>query len=599
MSTQLCQLIYEFGPFHLDVAERLLRRGNEEVSLTLKAFEILLVLVKNGGRIIEKEELLNTVWPNTFVEEATLAQNIFILRRRLGKDPGGRAYIETIQRRGYRFVAPVRVMEREDAPRIESNPRPTVKPRPAMSSFVAEENGLNSIAVLALDNSGEDPSLDYLSEGISQSIINNLSRLSSLRVMSPNSVFQYKGKNINPQEVGRRLGVPTVLSGTILRVNGHVVIRVELVDVQNGWQIWGEQYNEEFSDIFKIQQNVAKQVTHRLQSKMMNSAQKQLAVYTTESIPAYELYLRGRYYWNKRSSEGYRRAKEYFREAIKIDPNFALAYSGYADARCLDCVGFFGAQPTRAVMPEAKRAALKSIEINDQLAEGHTSLAYILFNYEWDWEGAEREFKRALELDNSAHACHWYSRFLMSVGRSEESLAQTRLAVEMEPFDPTINQNVGWHYVYSRQYEQAIDQFQALLELHPDFYPSHVLLGLAYVHARKFEQAIDEFQQATQLEKLSPALAYLAYGYAMSGERAKAKEVFNDLLEQSTRLYVSPYDIARIYIGLDNKDEAFNWLQKAFEERNEWITALKINPELDSLRDDPRFTHLLRRARLE
>jgi DNA-binding winged helix-turn-helix (wHTH) protein len=276
-----CRLDYEFGPFHLDVAERLLRRGEEEVSLTLKAFEILALLVKNGGRIIAKEELLNTVWPNTFVEEATLAQNIFILRRRLGKDATGRSYIETIQRRGYRFVAPVRVVQMENVPAVDNGLR-SVKPRAGMSSFVGEENRFNAIAILALENASGDPYLDYLGEGISQSIINNLSRLPSVHVMSPSSVFQYKGKNIDPQEVGRRLGVPTILSGKILRVDRHLIIRVELVDVQHGWQLWGDQYNEEcaelaeFSDIFKIQQQVAKQVTHRLHAKMVSPTRKQM-----------------------------------------------------------------------------------------------------------------------------------------------------------------------------------------------------------------------------------------------------------------------------------------------------------------------------------
>jgi TolB-like protein len=589
--------IYEFGPFQLDAGERLLRRGEETIPLTLKAFETLLVLVKSSGRIIEKEELLKTVWPDTFVEESTLAQNIFTLRKILGKDESGRSYIATIHRRGYRFVAPVSVVEVETEAVPDNRLALAVNAKAPIS--VTARKGHNSIAVLEFDNDCNDPSVDYLSEGITESIINSLSRLPSLRVMSRTTILQYKGKGMDPQEVGRELGVPTVLAGRLLRLEDRLVIRVELIDVQHGWQIWGEQYNKEISDIFKIQEDVANRITNRLESKLTSAEQKQLVIHATGSLEAYELYLRGRYYWNKRSSEGYRKAKECFREAINIDPDFALAYSGYADARCLECVGFYGVQPTRAVMPEAKRAALKSIEINDQLSEGHTSLAYILLNYEWDWEGAEREFKRALELNISAHTCRWYAHYLVSVGRSEEALFQTKLALEMEPFDPTITQHVGWYYLFSRQYEQAIKQFLSTLDAHPDFYPSHVLLGLAYVHTGYYEKAIKEFQEAIRLEKLAPAVALLGYAYAMAGKRADAMKVLDDLLDQSAKFYISPYGIARIYIGLNEKDEAFTWLQKAFEERNEWMTALKINPELDSLRDDPRFDILLRRVGLE
>jgi TolB-like protein/Tfp pilus assembly protein PilF len=586
--------MYEFGPYKLDAAERLLRRGDEIVPLTLKAFETLLVLVKNSGRIIEKEELLTAVWAESFVEEATLAQNVFTLRKTLGRDENGRSYIETIQRRGYRFVAPVRVVEKSDAAAAQRS-QAGAQSRAAAAAGGKEHN---AIAVLALDNACEDPSADYLSDGITESIINSLSRLPSLRVMSRSTILQYKGKGIAPQEVGRELGVPTVLTGRVLRLDSQMIIRVELVDVQHGWQIWGEQYSKEMSDIFRMQEDVANQITNRLRSKLTKAEEQQLALRTTQSAEAYELYLKGRYYWNKRSTEGYRRASEYFKKAIHIDPEFALAYSGYADARCLECVGFYGAQPAHVVMPEAKRAALKAIELNGNLPECHTSLAYIQFNYDWDWAGAEREFKSALELGDLAHTNHWYSHYLLSLGRDAEALAQSQLALELESFDPTINQNLGWYYLFTRQYDKAVEQLQATLDLHPDFYPAHIILGLAYVHSRQYDQAVATFQQAVKLEDLPPAVAFLGYGYAMAGAADKSKEVLDRLFEQSAEHYVSPYDIARMYVARGDKDAAFTWLQKAFEERNEWMTMLKVNPELDSLRDDPRFEVLLRRVGL-
>ncbi len=586
---------YEFGPYRLDAAERLLWRDDEAVPLTLKAFETLLVLVKNSGRIIEKEELLNAVWAESFVEEATLAQNVFTLRKTLGRDESGRSYIETIQRRGYRFVAPVSVVEKGAAPPPPRPRQADAQPRP---SAMLDCKQHSDIAVLVLDNASEDASADYLSEGITESIINSLSRLPSLRVMARSTVLQYKGKGRDPQEVGRELGVPTVLSGRIFRQDGQMIIRVELIDVARGWQIWGEQYNKEISDIFKIQEDVADQISNLLQTKLTKDETQQLALQTTKSTEAFDFYLKGRYYWNKRSSEGYQKAKEYFRCAINIDSDFALAYSGYADACSQECVGFYGAQPPHEVMPEAKRAALEAIELNSNLTECHISLAYSLLNYDWDWTGAEREFKRALELGNSAHACHWYSHYLLSAGRNEDALAQTESALELEPFDPTINLHAGWYYLFTRQYDKAVEQLLALLDFQPDFYPSYIVLGLAYVHSQQYDEAIAAFQQALKLEDHSPAIGFLAYGYAMAGEIDKSKEEFRRLMEHSVEHYVSPYDIARMHVAWGDKDAAFTWLQKAYEERNEWMIMLKVNPEVDSLRDDPRFDALLRRVGL-
>ncbi len=591
--------IYEFGPFRLEVAEHKLLHGTEPVALTAKAFETLVVLVQNSERLVEKGELIKRVWPDIFVDENTLTQNIFTVRKALGVYDSSRQYIETVPRRGYRFL--VRAREVSQQSLIAAEQKQTDRHGLASGGLagVPDQSSI-SLGVLPLVNVSADPNIDYLCEGITDSLINNLSQLPQLRVVSRSIVFRYQGSEIDPREVGKELGVKAVLLGRVQMIGDNLAVRTELVDVAGGWQIWGGQYNRKLSDIFEVQEDIAQQIFEKLQLKLIGAEQRpQLFTRHTENIEAYQLYLKGRYYWNKRNGEGYRIALDCFKQAIETDPRYALAYTGLADAYALQASAFYGLEMPRKIIPKAKAAVLKALELNDRLAEAHTSLAYIRLSYDWDLRGAEESFKRAIELKpNYAYAHHWYAHYLMAVGRFDESLSSCKRALELEPFDPILNLHIGWYYLYAREYDNAIDQLREVVELTPDFYPAHFLLGMAYAKQERFQEALAEFQTAELIEDCPPLLGFVGYAHALAGERDKALQVLNMLTEKSKHRYVPPYCWAVIYIALQDADKAFEYLNKAYEDRSEWMIWLNINPELDSLRADPRFADLQRRIGL-
>jgi TolB-like protein/Tfp pilus assembly protein PilF len=586
--------IYEFGPFRLDPDERLLLRSGEPMPLSPKAFETLLLLVQNSGRVVDKGEILKQIWPNTFIEETTLSQNIFTLRRTLGETHSNRQYIETVPKRGYRFIAEVRVSEDSGAATGGHHKR---RRKVEIGGMGGSEKTLTSLAVLPLANVADDPEVEYLSDGITESIINNLAQLPQLRVMARSTVFRYKSPEVDAQQVGRDLGEQAILVGRVLKIGDRLSIRMELVDVANGWQLWGEQYNRLTSDIFEVEQEIAEKISANLRLKLTDDQEATLRQRFTSSTEAYYAYLNGRYHWNERTVEGYRKALEYFNQAILIDPNYALAYSGLADTYSLQCIGFQGWLRPSESMPKAKAAALKALDLNDSLAEAHTSLAYIKMYWDWDWSNSEKEFQRAIELNPKyAHAHHWYSHHLMGACRLEKSLAESERAVELDPLEPTIQQHLGWHYLYARQYDEAIQWLQKTLESHPNFYPMHLIIGMAYAQVQEYSKAIEHHRKALELEGTAIALGFLGYTLAVSGEKDEALKILRELMEQSKQSFILPYYIAIIHIGLDQKEQAFEWLERAFNERAEWICALRVAPELDSLRSDQRLTDMIRRA---
>jgi len=575
---------YDFGPFRLDVTEHLLLRAGKAVALTPKAFDTLLLLVRNGGRIVDKDELLKSVWPGTFVEEATLAQNIFTLRKALGGNEGEQ-YIETIPKRGYRFVARVTEVMDENAS-VSENQLGTVT-----ESIRRGEKIPRSLAVLPLINASADPKTEYLSDGITESIVNTLSLLSDLHVKACSTVRQYKGREVDPQEAGRELGVDAVLIGRVLQSNDDLLIRMELVDVTNGWQLWGEEYNEKFSDIHKFQMAVAKDISEKLRLKLKGNEWQRLLKPPAQNAEAYQFYLKGRYFLNMRTKEGYKQAIDSFEQAIEIDPKFALAHSGLADSYIL--FDFYGLTTPRETIPRARAAAARAVELDKDLTEARTSVACVKLVYDRDPAGAEREFKRAIRLNPKyAHAHDGYAHCLIEIGQIEESWAECKLALELEPLDLEINQHLGWYYLFARQYDLAIEQLQKTLTLGPDFYRARILLGIAYGQKKDFSQAITEFLKASLLEKTPVVSGFLGYAYAMAG-RKEALEILDELLEESKHNYVPPYCLALIYTGLGKQHEAFEWLQKAFVEHSHWHGWLNLTPELDSLRSDPRFAELL------
>ena len=593
MSIQRVKHSYEFGPFQLDLEQRILWKEGQPLTLAPKVFDTLLVLIERRERIIGKEELMRALWPDTSVEESNLSQNIFMLRKILREGgPDNEPYIQTIKKRGYRFTCPVKEIQEERSPSVtpEGSEDRDTSTEPEIPSRQA--NATTSIAVLPMVNETNDSTVEYLSDGITESIINILSQLPQVRVVARSLVYRYRGKELDALKIGRELGADVVLVGRIVVLGNKLIIRAELVEVSSGWQLWGEHYHTTLSDILTVQDEVATNISAKLRIKLTEEEKKRLGKHNTDNPEAYENYLKGRYYCNKRTSAGYEKAIEYFEQAIKLDPGYALAYSGLADSYV--AFDFYGVLPPWETSPKAKKAAIAAILINDSLAEAHTSLACVKMMYERDWSNAEKEFKRAIELDpNYAQAHNWYSHFLMAMGRIEESLAESEKALKLDPLDDSINQYLGWHYLHARQFDRAIGQLEKTLTENPEFFLARVTLGMAYEQNGELDKAIAEFQMAYELEKNNVVLGFLGHAYAMAGNTEAAQKILTELEELSRRVYVPAYSIALIYTALGETDDAFEWFEKAYAAQNEWLNWLKTAPEVDSLRADPRFTELL------
>jgi DNA-binding winged helix-turn-helix (wHTH) protein/tetratricopeptide (TPR) repeat protein len=577
---------FNFGPFSLDLTERRLLRTGEEIPLTPKAFDTLVMLVQNSGHLVEKDELLKRIWPETFVEEATLAQNIFTLRRALGGSDGEQ-YIQTVTKRGYRFVATVTKVMDESVTVSKGQLSPETDSISGDEPIVRGKT-ISSLAVLPLINTSSDPNAEYLSDGITEGIVNALSLLPDLHVKACSTVLHYKGQDLDPQKIGRELGVDTVLIGKILQWGENMLIRMELVDVANGWQHWGEEYNQKLSDVPTFQGMVATDVSEKLRLKLTSENESRLFKPRAQNAEAYQYYLKGRHYLNTRTKDGNKKAIDCFEQAIEIEPSFALAHSGLADSYIL--FDFYGLMSPRETIPKARAAAARAVELDDKLAEAHISLAAVKLVYDRDAVGAEREFKRAIELNPKSSRAHdGYAHCLIEMGKVEESLVECELALELEPLDLEINQHLGWYFLFARQPHKAIEQLLKTVALGPDFFRARVLLGIAYEQKRDLPRAIAEFIRATEIEKTPVVSGFLAYAYALAGKK-EAVAILDELLEESKHSYVPPYCIALIYTGLGNQSEALEWLQKAFVEHSHWRGWLKLIPELDRLRSDPRFT---------
>lgn len=500
---------------------------------------------------------------------------------------------------------------RDDGAPLVSDSAPTkIFPSKPMQSNAAQQSHLrassrrtrsrkarNSLAILPLTNASNDASMEYLSDGITESIIDNLSQLPGLRVMARSTVFSYKGKEINPQEAGRELGVRAVLTGRVLQLNERLIIKTELVDVADGWQLWGEKYDRTHSDIFAVQEEIANEIAEALRLKLSGAQMKRLGKRHTENSKAYQMYLKGRYFWNKRTEEGLKKSIEYFELAILSDADYALAHAGLAD--CYNVLGFYSALPPSEAFSKAKLAAIKALEIENTLAEAYASLAYALSHYDWEWAAAEQKYQRALELNpNYATAHQWYGWYFALLGRFPEGISEMKQAQERDPLSLVINSAMGWVFYLARDYDQAVGQYRKTLEMDPNFYLAHLWLGRAYEQKGEYAEAISELQKAKMLADTPETLSALGHVYAISSRRGDAIKILNELTELTRRRYVSPYFMATVYAGLDDKDQAFLWLERACEERSFGLVYLKVDPILDVLRADSRFTELLRRIGL-
>lgn len=574
-------ITYEFGAFSLNVSERLLLREGQAVLLKPKVLDLLLILVQNSGHILEKDVLMKQVWADSFVEESNLAVNISALRKVLGKGNDGQAYIENISKRGYRFVADV-VMLEHSPHQLTTNGK-----HPASS-------GRTSIAVLPFKHIGSGEDDEYLGLGITDALITRLSNVQQVIVRPTNAVRKYQDV-MDPIAAGQQLRVESVLDGSIRRSGQRIRVTVQLVSVADGASLWAEKFDEQFRDIFEVEDSISEQVTKALMLRLSRAEKEQLVKHHTKDAKAYQAYLRGRYCCDRRTKDSLKKAIAYFQQAIAIDPNYAAAYCGLA--QCYIIVSSFQVLPAKEYLPKAEEAVLKALQLDDTVAEAHAILGIYKVGI-WDWSSAEITYKRAIELNPNYAAAHqWYAGYLMIVGDFKKAEMEIRKALECDPLSITCNINLANIFYFSRQYDRAIEQVLGILELDPNPVQGHpIILGLAYEQKNMHDEAIIEFKKALSFQTMeSETLAYIGYSYAKSGRKEEAQKVLDELLEMSKQDYVEPFFIALVYTALGEKDEAFVWLEKGYEEHILTMGELKIDPMFDSLRNDPRFENLLQR----
>jgi serine/threonine protein kinase/tetratricopeptide (TPR) repeat protein len=471
--------------------------------------------------------------------------------------------------------------------------------RPA-SGVRPRHQAVRSLAVLPLVNANADPDTEYLADGITESLINLLSRLPGLRVMARSTVFRYKGPAVDPREVGRALGVRAVLTGRLSLRGNRLLLGAELVDVNDGSQLWGEQYDREFSDVLAIEKAIAREIADRLSLRLTGEQKDRLRRPATVSAEAYRCYLKGRYYWNKRSEEGLRKSIKLFEEATGHDPTFALAYTGVADAYLN--LGGWGHLPFREAYPRARAAAARALSIDGDLAEAHVSLAMVDKEYEWDWPAAGRGYKRALELNpNCATAYQWYGEYLAALGRHAEAIAAIQRATDLDPLSLIINATLGRHgYHFARRFEEAIVQLRKTLEMDENFWVAHHFLGWTYACAGRLPEALAAFQVARRLEPDNLEIqAILGYANGRAGQLVEARRALEVFAQASRTRYVSPMLPALISLGMGEHDQALGWLEKAYDDRAQMLSEARVEPIFDPLRADPRFADLLRRVGFE
>lgn len=576
MGSESDESVYEFGPFRLESDVRRLTREGRLIPLTARLFDILLLLVRRQGQVLPREEILLEVWGDQIVEENNVAVALNALRKTLGETHGGREYIETVPKRGYRFVAKVSRAGGVNSKQGEAS---------------------RSIAVLPLTVEGGEAGLEYLSDGIAETVIGNLSRLPGLRVMAFRTSSRYKGQTDDVLWAGREMGVDAVLVGRLRKSGGDLSIGVELVDVKDGTRMWGTQYNRGLADTLLLQEEISQVVLDNLRLRLTEGESLRFSKRYTRNNEAYHFYLKGRYFSGMRSEEGIRKGIQCFEEAIRIDPQYALAYAGLADSH--HALVTWNVLPPQSVYPVARRAAMKALEIDDSLSEAHTSLAYVEF-HTWQWQSAEQSFERAVELNpNNDRAFRWYSVYLSAMGRVREGILMCERGLRLDPLSPHTRTQLGRHFYYAREYDRAINQCREVLDVHPEWPDAHAVLGLTYLQKGMIEEAASAFRRTNRLLPGDPeTLMLLGSAHAAAGRHKEALDVVAKLARFPSQRYTSPHLIAWIYSALRDPDKAFEWLEKAYEYRSYALAHLKISPLFDPIRSDPRFAELLRRIGL-
>ena len=625
--------VYEFGDFRMDIAERRLsRQDGTTVSVTPRVFDTLRYLVENSGTLLEKERVMEAVWPDSVVEENNLSQNISTLRRVFGESPGSARYIVTVPGRGFRFVAQVTSRQNgAGAERTSEDPKQERIDRVLPASHPSEPGSIRhrrpvlllatlavlalsiaiflfwknrpappipekSIAVLSFDNLSGDQENTYFADGIKDEILTRLSKIAALKVISRTSTQKFKSAPKNLREIAQQLGVANILEGSVQKSGDTVRITVQLIHAQSDTHIWAETYDRKLTDLFEVESDVAKRIAAALEATLTGTEKRALKARPTANVEAHQAYLKGRYFWDKRTPEGFEKAGEYFRQAIAIDPNYAPAHAGLSDAYQFAAFDAVNIASRAELCARARAAAKKAVELDDTLAEPHASLGLVAMNYDWDWATAEREFKRAIELNpNYATAHHWHAEYLAAVGKPDESLAEIRRACELDPLSLIINTDMGKFLYYAGRYNDAIKQLREAVRMDPDFMLAHAWLGSVYATTGRYDEAIAQFHTIRDSDW---ALGWLGYVYAISGRREDAEKILNELKRLATERPIDPHVLLVVYVGLGDKDQAFAAFNEAYEIHSVGLTSLKVHPWYDSLRKDPRFADLLRRMNL-
>jgi serine/threonine-protein kinase len=475
----------------------------------------------------------------------------------------------------------------------------------AVLLFASSSKPINSVAILPFVNDSKDPNAEYLSDGITESIINSLSQLPNLKVMSRNAAFRFKGSNLDPVEAGRNLNVGAVLTGRLVKLDDRFVIKTELIKVADGSQLWGDEYNSSLADILSVQEEVSKKISQSLRLRLTGEDEEKLAKRYTHDAEAYQLYLKGRYFWNRRNEEGFRNGIDYFKRAEEKDPTFALAFSGLADSYALLCD--IGVVRPLDEMPKAKAAAEKAVDADPTLAEAYTSRAFVRLAYDWDWLGAQNDFQQALKLNPKYPTAHqWYASYLMQMGKFSLAKAEIEQAHNLDPLSPIISANAGLYSYYEHNYDDAIAKYKVTLQSDPDFWVARHYLALAYVQKGMHQEAIAELRKLIKAPPSGPipdqiveaeceATSSLGFAYGMGGKPAEAQAILKQLDALTKRRYVSPLYFAIVYAGLKDNDKAIEYLNKAFEARHPGLVLIRIEPMFDGLRNDERFTALIKR----
>ena len=459
----------------------------------------------------------------------------------------------------------------------------------------------SSLAVLPFVDLSPKKEHEYLCDGIAETLINALSGVKDLHVPARTSAFYFKDKDMDIREIGRKLNVEAVLEGSVQVVGDRLRMTARLSNVADGYQLWSENYERGFEDVFTIQDDIAQEIVKALKIKLIGEEEAQIVKHYTDNREAYDFYIKGLYFWNKREKENLEKALEYFQEAIENDPTYALAYSGLADTYIV--LADNGIIPASEAFPKAKAAAMKALEIDDSLAEAHISLAAIMESglYDWDFAGAKKEYQRAIDLKPGYATAHqWYALHLSFLGRHEEAIVEILRARELDPLSPRINANVGQLFFFARKYDRALEELKKSTEIFPEHLSNYFLTGWVYAQIGRYEDAISSYEHGYELSGRSGELStFIAYIYALSGKRSEARKRLNNIIEYAKQNFVSPIGLASVYVGLGEKEEAFSWLEKGYSEKDAQLSYLKVNPVFDPLRSEPRFMALLKKVGLD